>query len=130
MTVDTRNSALEAIGNTPLIQLSRVVPRAPPGSSRNSNRQSYGKHEDRMARALVERAAADGRLSPGGTVVEYTAGTRVSRWRSSARRSATKHTLCARTPSVKKHYTRRAYGADITDVRSDGKKSPNTSLRP
>ncbi len=31
--------------------------------------------EDRLARAMVEGAAADGRLAPGGTVVEYAGGT-------------------------------------------------------
>ena len=34
-----------------------------------------GSMKDRMARSMVERAAADGRLLPGGTVVEYTVGT-------------------------------------------------------
>jgi cysteine synthase A len=76
MTVDMRNGALEAIGNTPLVELSRVVP---PGSARVVAKlesvNPTGSMKDRMARALVERAAADGRLPAGGTVVEYTAGT-------------------------------------------------------
>jgi cysteine synthase A len=33
-----------------------------------------GSLKDRMARAVIERAEADGRLKPGGTVVEYTGG--------------------------------------------------------
>jgi cysteine synthase A len=34
-----------------------------------------GSMKDRVALAMVAGAAADGRLSPGGTVVEYTSGT-------------------------------------------------------
>jgi cysteine synthase A len=34
-----------------------------------------GSMKDRMARAAIEGAEADGRLNPGGTVVEYTGGT-------------------------------------------------------
>jgi len=67
---------LDAIGNTPLVELRHV---APPGSARIvaklESANPTGSMKDRMARALVEQAAADGRLPPGGTVVEYTAGT-------------------------------------------------------
>ena len=33
-----------------------------------------GSMKDRMARAVIERAEADGRMKPGGTVIEYTGG--------------------------------------------------------
>src|SRR6202008_3043482 len=33
-----------------------------------------GSMKDRMAQAVIERAEQDGRLKPGGTVVEYTGG--------------------------------------------------------
>lgn len=68
--------ALAAIGGTPLVQLSRVVP---PGSARVLLKLEFanptGSMKDRMAVSAVEAAARDGRLEPGGTVVEYTAGT-------------------------------------------------------
>src|SRR5437667_10781577 len=67
---------LDAIGNTPLVELRHVVP---PGSARIvaklESANPTGSMKDRMARALVERAAGEGRLPLGGTVVEYTAGT-------------------------------------------------------
>jgi cysteine synthase A len=67
---------LDAIGNTPLVQLERVVP---PGSARVVAKLEWanptGSMKDRMARAAIEAAEADGRLGPGGTVVEYTGGT-------------------------------------------------------
>lgn len=67
---------LDAIGNTPLVELKRVVP---PKSARIMAKLEWanptGSMKDRMARAIIESAEADGRLNPGGTVVEYTGGT-------------------------------------------------------
>ena len=67
---------LDAIGNTPLVDLRRIVPE---GSARIvaklESANPTGSRKDRLARMIVERAAAAGRLPPGGTVVEYTAGT-------------------------------------------------------
>src|SRR5260370_16322947 len=67
---------VEAIGNTPIVQLRKVVPR---GSARVLAKLEFtnptGSMKDRVAKAMVEAAAADGRLKSGGTVVEYTAGT-------------------------------------------------------
>jgi cysteine synthase len=69
-------NVLDAIGNTPLVELRHVVPS---GSARVvaklESTNPTGSMKDRMARAVIERAAADGRLTRGGTVVEYTAGT-------------------------------------------------------
>jgi cysteine synthase A len=69
-------SILDGIGNTPLVALRRVVP---PGSARLvaklESANPTGSMKDRMARAAIAAAAADGRLPPGGTAVEYTAGT-------------------------------------------------------
>lgn len=66
---------LDAIGDTTLVQLRRVVP---PGCARIwvklEGENPTGSMKDRMARAVIERAEADGRLRPGGTVVEYTGG--------------------------------------------------------
>jgi cysteine synthase A len=50
----------------------------PPGSARILVKLEYenptGSMKDRMALAMVEAAEADGRLRPGGSVVEYTGG--------------------------------------------------------
>lgn len=68
-------SVIELIGNTPLINLSRLVPE---GSA-----QIYAKLEsvnpggsikDRPALAMIRQAEADGLLKPGMTIVEPTAG--------------------------------------------------------
>lgn len=69
-------SVLDGIGNTPLVELSRVVP---DGSARLLAKLEWsnptGSMKDRVALAMIEAAERDGRLLPDGTVVEYTAGT-------------------------------------------------------
>lgn len=68
-------SVLNAIGNTPVIELRRIVPE---GAARvlvkweGSN--PTGSYKDRMALAKIEGAEARGELAPGGTVVEFTGG--------------------------------------------------------
>ena len=115
---------LDAIGNTPLVELRRVVPA---GSARVvaklESANPTGSMKDRLARALIERAAADGRLSPGGTVVEYTAGTTgISLALVCAALGYQAHLVFSDAFSEEKRYTMLAYGATITDVASDSKK--------
>lgn len=68
-------TVLETIGRTRLLPLRRTVPE---GSARVLLKLEYenptGSMKDRMALAMVEAAEADGRLRPGGSVVEYTGG--------------------------------------------------------
>jgi cysteine synthase A len=67
---------LGAIGNTPLVELRRLVPS---GSARILLKLEManptGSMKDRMARAVIEAAERRRQLAPGGTVVEYTGGT-------------------------------------------------------
>ncbi len=69
------SGVLQAIGNTPLVRLRRVVPS---GCAeivvKLEGQNPTGSMKDRMAQAMVRRAEADGRLRPGDTVVEYTSG--------------------------------------------------------
>ena len=66
---------LNAIGNTPLVRLGRIVPS---GAADVWVKLEYysptGSYKDRMALSMVERAEARGDLRPGMTVVEYTGG--------------------------------------------------------
>lgn len=66
---------LQAIGNTPLVRLNRVVP---PHSADVFVKLEYynptGSYKDRMALAMIEEAEKRGDLRPGMTVVEYTGG--------------------------------------------------------
>ena len=112
-----RRTLLDAIGNTPLVELQRV---APPGAARIvaklESANPTGSMKDRMARALVERAAADGRLVPGGTVVEYTAGTTgVSLALVCAALGYNAHFVFSDAFSDEKRRTMQSYGATLTE---------------
>jgi cysteine synthase A len=66
---------LDCIGNTSLLPLRRVLPRN--GARillKLESENPTGSMKDRMALAMIEAAEADGRLAPGGSVVEYTGG--------------------------------------------------------
>jgi cysteine synthase A len=66
---------LHAIGNTSMVRLRKVVP---PNCANIFVKLEWenptGSVKDRMAQAVISRAAEDGRLQPGDTVVEYTGG--------------------------------------------------------
>jgi cysteine synthase A len=66
---------LERIGNTSLLPLRNIVPKN--GARillKIESENPTGSMKDRMALAMIEAAEADGRLKPGGSVVEYTGG--------------------------------------------------------
>jgi len=116
-------SALDGIGNTPLVELRRIVP---PGAARLLIKleaaNPTGSMKDRMARAAIEAAEADGRLRPGGTVVEYTAGTTgISLAFVCAAKGYSIEIVFSDAFSEEKRRTMEAYGAHITDVRSENK---------
>ncbi|MGW4245402.1 pyridoxal-phosphate dependent enzyme, partial [Nocardia sp. NPDC004722] len=69
------DDVLAAIGHTPLLRLRRVVPDGCAEILVKAEGQNpTGSMKDRMAQAVIRVAEHDGRLKPGGTVVEYTGG--------------------------------------------------------
>jgi cystathionine beta-synthase len=73
--MDIKNNILETIGNTPLVRLNKITKDFPcevyakveyfnPGNST----------KDRMALKMVEMAEKEGKLKPGGTIIECTSG--------------------------------------------------------
>lgn len=116
-------SVLDAIGNTPMIELRRVVPS---GSARVMAKLEWsnptGSMKDRMAKAVVEAAEADGRLTSGGTVVEYTAGTTgISLALVCAAKGYGLHIVFSDAFSEEKRRTMLAFAATITDAPSHQK---------
>ena len=112
---------LDCIGQTPIVELRRVVP---PGSARIiaklESANPTGGMKDRVAQAMVNAAAADGRLHPGDTVVEYTGGTTgVSLALICAARGYRAHFVTSDAFSAEKRRTMRAYGATLTEIPSD-----------
>jgi len=70
-----RDSVLQAIGNTPVVRLRKVVT---PSMAEVLVKLEYynptGSYKDRMALAMIEGAEARGELRPGMRVVEWTGG--------------------------------------------------------
>lgn len=118
------STVLDAIGNTPIVQFHKIVP---PGSAKILAKLEFtnptGSMKDRVAKAMVEAAERDGRLRKGGTVVEYTAGTTgISLALVCAAKGYNLEIVYSDAFTEEKRYTMRAFGAHITDVKSDNKK--------
>ena len=66
---------IQAIGNTPLVELKRLSPK--PGVRIYAKLESYnptGSVKDRVARAMIEDAEEKGAIRPGQTILEPTSG--------------------------------------------------------
>src|SRR3954449_12346443 len=75
ITPDIKGSILEAIGDTPLVRLSRIgAGLTPEIVAKVESLNPGGSIKDRVALALIEAAERDGLLNPGGTIVEPTSG--------------------------------------------------------
>jgi cysteine synthase A len=128
---ESRGGVLAGIGNTPLIDISDV---APSGAARVLLKLEWanptGSMKDRMALAAIEGAEASGRLQPGGTVVEYTAGTTgISLAFICAAKGYGLEIVFSDAFSDEKRRTMEAFGARITDVKSDGKQINEALIR-
>ena len=66
---------LEAIGNTPLVELPRLSPKAGVRIyAKLEGRNPTGSVKDRVAKSMIDRAEAEGLISPGQTILEPTSG--------------------------------------------------------
>jgi cysteine synthase A len=114
-------STLDAIGNTPLVRLNKVVPA---GSAdvivKLEAFNPTGSYKDRMALAMIDGAERRGDLRPGMTVVEYTGGSTGS---SLALVCAVKgyrlRIVTSDAFAPEKLATMRAFGAELTIVHSE-----------
>jgi cystathionine beta-synthase len=69
------NNILETIGNTPLVKLNKITSDVKAVVLAKIESFNPGNSvKDRMALKMIEDAEADGRLKPGGTIVEGTSG--------------------------------------------------------
>jgi len=115
---------LEAIGNTPLVQLHRVVPA---GAARVFVKLEYfnptGSYKDRMALSTIEGAERKGALRPGMRVVEYTGGSTGSSLALVCAVKGYRFTpISSDAFAREKLDTMRAFGGDLMMVPSDGGK--------
>ncbi|MFY8128402.1 MAG: pyridoxal-phosphate dependent enzyme [Chitinophagaceae bacterium] len=73
--MDIKNNILETIGNTPLIRLNKITKHLPCQVVAKVDYFNPGNSiKDRMALKMVEVAEAEGKLKPGGTLIECTSG--------------------------------------------------------
>ena len=109
------NSILETIGNTPLVRLNgiteglgaTVVAKIESANPANSVK-------DRIGKAIVDAAEADGSLKPGGTIVEATSGnTGIALALVGAARGYNVVLTMPETMSTERRVLLRAYGAEI-----------------
>ena len=68
------NNILETIGNTPLVKLNKVVETDALVLAKVETFNPGNSIKDRMALKMIEDAEMDGKLKPGGTIIEGTSG--------------------------------------------------------
>src|SRR5689334_5515976 len=117
-----RASTLQAIGNTPVVRLQKVVPdTAADVLVKLEFFNPTGSYKDRMALAMIEGAERRGILRPGVRVVEFTGGSTGS---SLAMVCAAKGyrfvVLSSDAFSEEKRRTMVAFGAELRIVPSEG----------
>ena len=116
------NSVLQAIGNTPVVRLQKIVP--PNGTEVLVKLEFYnptGSYKDRMALAMIEGAEQRGDLRPGMEVVEYTGGSTGSSLALVCAVKGYRFTPISSDGFAReKLETMRAFGADLQIISSDG----------
>lgn len=110
------SSILDAIGNTPLVTLSKL---SPAGGARIvmklESANPTGSMKDRMALAMVLGAEASGKLTPGREIVEFTGGsTGTSLAFVAAAKGYPMQIVTSDAFSLEKRNHMRAFGATLT----------------
>jgi cysteine synthase len=120
--IDVGQDILGRIGTTSLLPLRNVVP----GNGARillklESENPTGSMKDRIGLAMIEAAESDGRLGPGGSVVEYTGGsTGVSLALVCAVKGYPLHVVSSDAFAREKLDHMRILGAELDIVRSDG----------
>jgi len=127
--MEIKNNVLETIGNTPLIKLNKTVSDIPALVLGKVETYNPGHSiKDRMALKMVETAEKEGKIKPGGTLIECTSG---NTGMGIAIAAAVKGYKCIFTTSDKQSKEKidllKAVGAEVivcpTDVRPDDPRS-------
>lgn len=122
---------VDAVGNTPMILLK--------GASDRTSCKIYGKAEflnpggsvkDRAAKFLVEGLERDGKLKPGGTIIEGTAGnTGIGLSYVAASKGYKSVIVIPRTQTQEKKDTLRQAGATLIEVDAKPYRHPNNYIK-
>ncbi|HEX2414995.1 MAG TPA: cysteine synthase family protein [Thermoleophilaceae bacterium] len=119
---------IQAIGNTPLVELRRLSPK--PGVRIYAKLESYnptGSVKDRVARSLIESAEEGGLIGPGQTILEPTSGnTGISLAMICRRKGYSLKVVMPDNVTAERTQLLRMYGADI--VYSPGDQGSNGAV--
>ncbi len=109
------DSVVDLMGDTPLVRLNRVADGlAPLVLAKVEYLNPGGSVKDRIAKRIIEAAEADGRLKPGGTIVEPTSGnTGVGLALVAQQRGYRCVFVCPDKVSEDKRNVLKAYGAEV-----------------
>lgn len=120
-------SILESIGDTPLVELTRFDTGPCRLFAKLENQNPAGSIKDRIGLSLIEAAERDGKIGPGGTLVEATAGnTGLGLALVAAQKAYRLILVIPDKMSQEKVLHLKALGADIRITRSDvGKGHPD-----
>jgi cysteine synthase B len=119
---------LDLIGNTPLVEMQRLSPSPEVRFfAKLEGHNPTGSVKDRIARAMVEAAETEGRLTPGCTILEPTSGnTGISLAFVAGLKGYKVKVVMPDNVSEERTSLLRAYGAEI--VFSEGLKGTNGSI--
>ena len=128
---DIKNSALELIGKTPVVNVSRYAKAAGADKANIIAKLELfnpaGSVKDRIALAMVEEAEKSGKLKPGATIIEPTSGNTGIGITSIAAAKGYKAILTLPdTMSVERRNLLKAYGAEI--VLTEGAKGMKAAI--
>ena len=110
-------SATDLIGNTPLLELTRYNAENAPDATILAKLEYFnpaGSVKDRIAKAMIDAAEADGKLVPGSTIIEPTSGnTGIGLAAVAAARGYRIIITMPDTMSVERQKLIRGYGAEL-----------------
>ena len=121
-------NVLEAIGNTPLVELPRITPKPKVRLwAKLEGRNPTGSVKDRVAKYMIEDAEAQGAIDPGHTILEPTSGnTGISLAMICRRKGYPLKAVMPDNVTEERNQLLRMYGAEI--VSSEGAKGSNGAV--
>lgn len=123
------NSVIDMIGNTPIVDVSELSPTPSVRMlAKMEGQNPAGSVKDRIAKAMIAEAEADGTLTPGATIIEPSSGNtgialamicRIRRYRLKI--------VLPENVSIERRQMLEVYGAEIID--SPGEEGSNGAVR-
>ncbi|HTR74744.1 MAG TPA: cysteine synthase family protein [Solirubrobacterales bacterium] len=122
------DDVVESIGNTPLVELSRLSPKPEVHIyAKLEGHNPTGSVKDRVARSMIEKAEAEGAIEPGQTILEPTSGnTGIALAMICRRKGYPLQVVMPDNVTEERTQLLRMYGAEI--VYSEGAKGSNGAV--